>query len=136
MDRAWKQGSRIRGGDMSWIAVGVAAVAVVSSVAASQQQKEQQAQEAVANNANASQDIANMQAVEAQTAAQEETTRIQNDQYLGRQRAAISDAGTGGTAYGTNFLVGKQSAVNAELDALNVRYGGQLKASNYLAEAY
>ena len=121
---------------MSWIAVGVAAVAVVSSVASSQAQKRQQEQEAVGNQANAAQSIGNMQAIEAQSEAQELQKRQENEQYLGMQSAAIADAGTGGPAYGSNFAVGKQSAINAEMDALNVRYNGQLRADQQLSQAY
>lgn len=53
---------------------------------------------------------------------------------LGRQRAAAAETG-GGFAGGTTADVERQSAVFAELDALNVRYEGALEAYGYEEEA-
>lgn len=121
---------------MSWVAVGVAAVAAVSYISSSNQQQAQAKQEQATDNANAAQSIANMQAVEAQASAQELAVRAQNAQYLGRQRAAMADSGTGSLSSGSNLDVARQSAYNAELDALNTRYSGELKGAQYLQSAY
>lgn len=121
---------------MSWVAVGVAGVTVLSSIMGSQAQEAQQEQDAATQGANATQALANMQAVEAQSSANEEAQRRTSGQYLGRQRAALGDSGTGSLGSGSNFDVARQSAVNAELDALNVRYAGELRGSQYLQSAY
>lgn len=65
-----------------------------------------------------------------QALADEEAQRRESRQFLGRQAAAMAEAG-GGIDEG----VARQSAVLAELDALNIRYAGQLKASGLLADA-
>lgn len=65
--------------------------------------------------------------------ADEQTQRRQARQVIGDQAAAISQAG-GGTG-GTAAKVADQSAINAELDALNIRYGGNIKASGLMAQA-
>lgn len=121
---------------MSWVAVVVGGVALVSSLAQSNAAEAQSEQDSAVANNNASQSIANMQAVEAQSSAQEEATRSNSAQYLGRQRAAMADSGTGSLGSGSNFDVGQQSAVAAEMDALNVRYAGQLKGEDQLQQAY
>jgi hypothetical protein len=122
---------------MTWWAVGITAVtAVVSSVSASNQAQAQSKQDQATANSNASQSIANMQAVEAQASAQEVQVRDQNQQYLGRQRAAMADSGTGSLSSGSNFDVARQSAYAAEIDALNTRYAGELRGSQYLQSAY
>jgi len=52
---------------------------------------------------------------------------------IGRQAAAQAEAGIGTS--GSAGLLLDQSAVLAELDALNIRYGGQLRAKGLLAES-
>ncbi|MBA1364041.1 hypothetical protein [Burkholderia gladioli] len=114
----------------------VAALAAVSSLSQSNQAQDQAHQVAVTDYSNASQAIANMQAVEAQASAQEEVVRQSNAQTLGRQRAAMADSGTGSIGSGSNLDVGRQSAYAAEIDALNTRYAGELRGSQYLQTAY
>lgn len=58
--------------------------------------------------------------------AREEQQRRQNRQFLGGQRAALAQAGIG--VDGSAYDIARQSAINAELDALNIRYDGQLRA--------
>ncbi len=65
--------------------------------------------------------------------ANEEALRRDSSQFMGRQAAAMAQAGGG--AGGTNDLVARQSAVLAELDALNIRYCGMTKRTALLAEA-
>jgi hypothetical protein len=121
---------------MSWFAVGAAVIAGVSYINSSNQAQAQAKQGEATNESNASQSIANMQAVEAQASAQEEAVRQANAQYLGKQRAAMADSGTGSLGSGSNYDVGVQSAYAAEIDALNTRYQGELKGSEYLQAAY
>jgi len=81
---------------------------------------------------------ARMLAMQAHTAqsqalADEQTQRRQAREVLGEQAASLAQAGGG--YGGTTAGVIDQSAVNAELDALNIRYGGTMKASGLLAQA-
>jgi hypothetical protein len=68
-----------------------------------------------------------------QALADEQTQRRQAREVLGEQAASLAQAGAG--YGGTTAGVINQSAVNAELDALNIRYGGTMKASGLLAQA-
>lgn len=65
--------------------------------------------------------------------ANEEAQRRDASQLAGAQAAAMAQAGGG--AGGTNELVARQSAVLAELDALNIRYSGLTKRAASLSEA-
>lgn len=69
----------------------------------------------------------------AQAGVDEEAQRRKARQFMGDQAASIAQAGigTGGTA--ANVI--QQSALLAELDALNIRYGGQLKRAGLLTQA-
>lgn len=68
-----------------------------------------------------------------QAAREEEALRRQNRSFFGRQRAAIAEAGLG--PGGTTGLLADQSSQLAELDALNIRYGGTLRGQGLLSEA-
>lgn len=61
-----------------------------------------------------------------QAGQSEETQRRIADQQLGAARAGAAQSGVG--LDGSAADVVQQSATNAELDALNIRYGGVLKA--------
>jgi hypothetical protein len=52
----------------------------------------------------------------------------------GKQRAAIAQSGTG--LEGSNYDVERQSQIFAELDALNIRYQGQLQEHAFLEQAH
>lgn len=65
-----------------------------------------------------------------QTSAREEEVRRRARRALGQQRAAIGQSGTGFS--GSNESIMAQSSTNAELDALNVRYAGQLERMGIL----
>lgn len=54
-------------------------------------------------------------------------------QFEGHARAAAAQAG-GGEGGSVEMLL-EQSAIMAELDALNIRYGGEMRARGLLAEA-
>ena len=81
---------------------------------------------------------ARMLAMQAHTAqmqavTDEYTQRRKARDVLGEQAAALAQAGGG--YGGTTAGVINQSAIDAELDALNIRYGGTMKASGLLAQA-
>lgn len=71
--------------------------------------------------------------VDAQTAAEEITFRRQTQQALARQQAAGAQSGI--RSGGSLDDVYRQSAIDAELDALNLRYQGRLQASNLRTQA-
>ena len=86
------------------------------------QDAKRQAQEQAVLDRQQGQDASN-------AALQEESTQRQNArQFLGRQAAAFAEAGVGP---GSSTSVMNQSAINAELDALNIRYRGQLTKYGY-----
>lgn len=70
---------------------------------------------------------------QAQGYADEQTQRRQSRQVLGTQAAAVAQAGGG--SGGTTAKVMDQSGIAAELDSLNIRYGGLQKASGLMAQA-
>lgn len=86
-----------------------------------------------AANANTSALAQQAHVAQSQAYTDEASQRRQAGQVLGTQAAAIAQAG-GGTG-GTSAKVIDQSGINAELDALNIRYGGQMKASGLMAQA-
>lgn len=104
------------------------ASAVLSAYAAI---KQGQAQKSAANY-NA--EVAGVQAQVAreQGNANEETQRRRAGLALGRQAAGAAE--NGGLS-GTNLDLYQQSATDAELDALNIRYGSKLAGSSADAQA-
>lgn len=68
-----------------------------------------------------------------QAAAQEEQHRRLARRQLGQMRAAYGASGV--TMEGSPLDILAQSAKDAELDALNIRYGGELKAQGLESEA-
>lgn len=68
-----------------------------------------------------------------QTNAREEQQRRQARQLLGKQRAAVAQAGIGWGGSALDIM--EESATLAELDALTIRYEGDLKARGLLAGA-
>lgn len=121
------------------MAYGAAIAAVVAAViGATAQVRSAQAEEI---NANAQADAMTYnaktlenQAITAQNQANsaEERQRRMARQQEGALRAALNQTGSAG---GTGIGVLEQSSVNAELDALNLRYEGQIKATALEDEA-
>lgn len=68
-----------------------------------------------------------------QAGAREEAKRREARQVLGAQRAAFAQSGGG--MGGSAADVMRQSGMNAELDALTLRYEGDLRARGLQAEA-
>jgi len=83
-----------------------------------------QAQQAARYNAWAMTAQAN--ATNAEGAQREAQQRRDAREFLGRQSAAIGESGAG--YGGSSQLSLEQSSVNAELDALNIRYGKEMKS--------
>lgn len=68
-----------------------------------------------------------------QAGLDEEAQRRDARRFLGTQRAAVGQAGIGYGGSVADLL--EDSAVQAELDALNIRYGGELQATDILNQA-
>lgn len=68
-----------------------------------------------------------------QASAREDAQRRQARQVLGQQRAAFAQSG-GGMGGSAGDIMG-QSAIDAELDALTIRYEGQMRARGFDAQA-
>lgn len=68
-----------------------------------------------------------------QAGAEEEAQRRDAARFLGTQRAAVGQSGIG--FGGTAGQLLEDSAVQSELDALNIRYGGELQATDLLNQA-
>ncbi len=101
---------------MSWFAVGAAVVSGVSALSSAnaRQNAAKYNQEVSEQNAKITLD---------QTSANESAQRRRNARMLGQQ---VTRAVDGPGLSGTGLDVIQQSASEAELDALNIRYSGQL----------
>ena len=64
--------------------------------------------------------------IERQSAQKEQLQRTQSQRQIGAIRAGISKSGV--RTEGTPLMVLAESAANAEIDALNTRYGGEMEA--------
>ena len=82
---------------------------------------------------NAAQRRIEGQAALDQSTQQEAQQRQSSREALGKQAAAVGAAGIG--YGGSSAKVMDQSAINAELDALHIRYRGQFTNYGYQAEA-
>jgi len=98
------------------------ALAAGTTYVASENQANQAEAEAKVDNANA-------ESAAQQANAAEELQRRRNRQFLARQRAAIAEAGIG--FGGSSEKLQMDSAVQAEIDALNVRYEGRIRGINF-----
>lgn len=66
--------------------------------------------------------------------ANEDMQRRKSAGQMSSQAAALAESGIGMDS-GTALDLTQQSALNAEMDALNIRYAGKLKANNLYTEA-
>ncbi len=117
---------------MSMLYVAAAVSAVIGGISSYRQTQAQQAQfEANANAANYNAQVQKQQADAAQSSAnaQEEQQLRSNRIMRGKRNAAIAESGLGFS--GSNLDVASQGDIFAELDALNIRYKGQLEATGY-----
>jgi len=115
------------------LALASTAVGVVSAINASNAQAAGYESQKQAADYNATIQSQNAAVARQQAGAREEAQRRQARQVLGEQRAALSQAGIG--LAGSAADVYGQSAANAELDALNIRYEGELDARGLLAQS-
>lgn len=115
------------------IMVASAVVGAAGAISSSKAQAASYKSQAEADNYNATVNRDNAQAAQNAASANELAERRTNAQRMGAIRAQIGSSGGG--YVGTNLELADQDAANAELDALNTRYRGQMQARGLLAEA-
>jgi hypothetical protein len=76
----------------------------------------------------------NAENILAQAAANEDAQRRRSAVELGQQRASVAESGLSLNS-GTGYDLTHASAVNAEMDALNIRYEGAINASNSISQS-
>ena len=112
---------------MSWVMVATAAVTAIGTASSAKAQSNASKQNALYAERN--QQLSMMQA-----GAREEAQRRRARYALGSQAAAIAESGVDVNS-GSAARSVAESATNAELDALNIRYEGLMQAEGYAAEA-
>lgn len=115
---------------MAWIGSVLNVVGSVAGVAGSASDGQASAAQREYNHKLA---MSNARITGDQSASRELGLRREARQTLGEQRAAVSESGTG--EGGSNALLMAQDSALAELDALNLRYEGRLKMSEYDSQA-
>lgn len=112
----------------------LAAVAAVGAMKSAQAQSQSADAAANAANYNALSDQQRSTVALAQGNANEESQRRGAALALGRQNASMAQSGVD-LSSGSALDLYKQSATNAELDALNIRYGSQLQAQGFKSQS-
>lgn len=118
---------------MQMLLIAAAATQALGTFAEGRSREQQYTAQAKANDYNAA--VLQQRADNAASVgnAREESVRRTNRMEAGRRAAAIGQSGLG--SGGSNADVNAQSATLAELDALNIRYEGQLEAHSLRAQA-
>lgn len=111
----------------------IAGMSAYSAISQGSQQSAAMRQQAEAESRNQQLLIEQARVARQQAGADEEAQRRENRQLLATQRAAIGQSGIG--FGGTPGLLHEDTAMQAELDALNIRYGGEQQAANLLNQA-
>lgn len=119
---------------VEWAMIASATMAAVGSISQANATKQQMNSQADAANYNSI--VANQNADTALQAASanEEAQRRKSAVALGQQRAGLAESGIGLNS-GTATDLTEQSALNAEMDALNIRYAGQTQAQAYKTQS-
>lgn len=118
----------------SSLAYTAAAVSAAGAIASGVAQSEQNRAQARIADRNADLSDKQSEQVLAQGVEREQGVRMQADQQLGAQRAAISQSGFNASS-GSALDVQTQSAGMAELDALQTRYQGLLQGDTLADQA-
>lgn len=116
-----------------FLLAGSAALSAIQAISSGEQAGQNADAQAAAASYNAT--VQRQQADQAFSVAnaEEERQRRAGRAVLGQQRAAVAEAGGG--FGGSAFDIMSDSAAAAELDALNIRYQGQLQARGHRAQA-
>lgn len=116
-----------------WIAAAGAALSAYSSYQQGKQQEQVYKAQSQVEQQNALIEQQNAAAASQAANAREEQHRRQARQILGEQRAAQAQSGVG--LGGSSADIAEQSAINAELDALGIRYEGELERRGHLVKS-
>jgi hypothetical protein len=118
---------------MLWTTVATAAVAAYGAYQQGQAQEANLKYQAESDRYNRDIQARNATLARQQAGAREEAQRRRAKQFMGEQQAQLSQAGAG--LSGSYADVIGQSAADAELDALNIRYEGELQAMGLLEQS-
>lgn len=118
----------------SWLMLASGAVSAAGAVAQGNAQAAQYNAAAAAANYNANIQRQQASTVGQQTSAREDLQRKQARQIIARQVAAGAESGVNITT-GSASDVFRQSLYDAEMDALNIRYEGELNRIGLLNQA-
>jgi hypothetical protein len=116
-----------------WLAAAGAGVAAVSSIQQGNQAYASQKSEQYARESNSQLLQMNASAAGQQAAAREALLRRRAASMQGEARAGIASTGT--AISGSNLGLLEQSAQEAELDALTIRYEGEMERRGLMAQA-
>jgi hypothetical protein len=114
---------------LPWI---MGAVSAAGAMASANAQSNQAKSAANAAGYNAEVDRQKADVALQQAGANEEATRRRSAMVLGQAAAGLAQNGTGLDGSGLGLY--EQSAQSAELDALNIRYGGQMQSQGFQAQ--
>jgi hypothetical protein len=110
----------------TWVTVAASVVSAIGSISRANSQAKMMERNASIADQNA--------ALFTQQAAEEERRkRVQLNALLGHNRTAVAKSGV--TMSGTPLLVEEDTVMQGELDALTIRYNGELKANNQRYQA-
>lgn len=126
-------GSAALVGGMAVATVASGAMSAVGAIQQGEAQSNAQKAQADVNRYNAIVARNNAESANQQASAKEDLQRRHFAQVQGEAKAAIAQSNTG--FLGTNDDLLRQNAINAELDALNIRYEGQQRASGLMAQS-
>lgn len=118
---------------IQWVQAAATAASAISAINQGNNQSAMYKSQAQANAYNADMARQNAQVAAEQGNANEETQRRHARIIEGQQRAAIAEAGIGTDGSAGDLY--EQSASNAEMDALNIRYGAQLQSAGFTNQA-
>lgn len=119
---------------VTWLAIGSAAMGAMGAVSSANAQAASANSAANAAEYNAEVDRQKSAVTLQQGNANEEAQRRSAAIAMGKQTAATAQSGVD-LSSGSALDLYKQSATNAELDALNIRYGSQLQAGGFQQQA-
>lgn len=105
---------------------------IISLALGARQQSNQLRAAAAADQYNAAVDRQQAESTRLIYGQREDQVRRMTAAQLGKQRAAAAESGLTG---GSSDDLERQSSIAAELDALNIRYEGEIQAQGYLSQA-
>lgn len=118
---------------VTWITIGSTAISAMGAMAQGNAQAASYKAQAQAANYNATMNRMNADQTSAEYGQKEIALRQQQEQFLGRQRAAIAETGTGPGGSGADVMA--EDTQHARLDDLTLRYEGQTRRTAYLNQS-